>query len=445
MNVLSHYFEMSKPDAERAIRIYKTFCKQTDSVVQYLGVARQYEHATRLEIPKIKHAPTSLAASLQEYLDDKDFDVNRRQYLAEQEAKRTGKPAPKPSAQPKAEPASRSQAANGANGASGVAANNPFTQAQPAASSSQVPAAKGPAPDLIDFFESIEQNQQPMSQNASQFQQQPTGFQPQQQTGFQQQPQPAFSQPMSNGYIDPSQGTNPFGQPQIQQQQQQQQQPPQAQPLQTNFTGAGFGGFGPQPTGQQTFAGGNAFGQQPQQQQAFSPVQTQSPQIQSPQQIQLQQTGTNPFRQSVMPTGAQGAFSQAQQQPLQRQGTNPFARSAPPDAQQQAPGSQGPMGGQAQPTFQPIQSQPTGTNPFARNITPSQQPTPPMSPPNALQVQQTGSTNPFRQSAFVNQQTGGGWQQAQQPTMGGLENLETIPVFPRPGDGGQQQQQSPWG
>ena len=87
MNVLSHYFEMSRPDAERSIRIYKIFCKQTEQVVQYLSVARQFEYATRLEIPKLKHAPTSLAASLQEYLDDKDFEINRRQYLAEQDAR----------------------------------------------------------------------------------------------------------------------------------------------------------------------------------------------------------------------------------------------------------------------------------------------------------------------------------------------------------------------
>ena len=112
MKVLSHYFEMSRPDAERAIKIYKAFCKQTDQVVQFLGVARQYEHATRLEIPKIKHAPTSLAASLQEYLDDKDFDVNRRQYMAEQEAKRSGKPFSKPAAQPKSQPAAASKAAS---------------------------------------------------------------------------------------------------------------------------------------------------------------------------------------------------------------------------------------------------------------------------------------------------------------------------------------------
>ena len=50
--------------------------------------------------------------------------------------------------------------------------------------------------------------------------------------------------------------------------------------------------------------------------------------------------------------------------------------------------------------------------------------------------------------AFINQQTGHGWQNAPQATMGGLENLETIAVFPRPGlapNQQQQQQLSPWG
>src|SRR5262245_8547480 len=79
--IAEHYFEMSRPDAERAINIYRNFTKQTDQVVQYLAVARHYEHVTRFQIPKIKHAPTSLASSLEEYLHDKDFEINRRQYL----------------------------------------------------------------------------------------------------------------------------------------------------------------------------------------------------------------------------------------------------------------------------------------------------------------------------------------------------------------------------
>ena len=433
MNVLSHYFEMSKSDAERAIKIYKRFCSQTDQVVQYLGVARQYEHATRLEIPKIKHAPTSLANSLQEYLDDTDFDLHRRQYLAEQEAKRTGKPIPKPT---------RSTSLPTTTSAPSQA------KAAELPTSSQPP--KGPAPDLIDFFESIEQNQQPMAQSVPQFQQQPTGFQQQQQPfGYQQQaPQQTAFMPaeLANGTnpflqrqqqqqqqqqytgfmpaeLPATNGTNPF----LQQQQQQQQMQTHPQTLQTQFTGAGFGGYGPQP--QQQFVPGNAFGMD----QPFgSPMQTGSPaQMQSPQQVQPQQQmqsqPTNPFRQSTMPTGGASpmGFNAAANALPQRQNTNPFVRSTgtPPVA-----------GNVFAQQAQPMQSQPTGTNPFARNLTPSQQqPTPPTSPPNALQMQPTGSTNPFRQSNFVNQQTGTGWQNAQQATMGGLESLETIPVFPRPG------------
>ncbi|KAK5135093.1 hypothetical protein LTR08_005618 [Meristemomyces frigidus] len=475
MNVLSHYFEMSRPDAERAIKIYRAFCKQTDLVVQYLSTARQYEHATRLEIPKIKHAPTMLVNSLQDYLDDNNFEVNRRQYLAEQEGKRTGKSAQSRSLQPKLSKAS----------AAASAATQPIAASQNKVDAvMSQPAAKGPAPDLIDFFGSIEQNQQPMAQNASQqFQAQPTGFpmqtqqtgfptaqqqQPQQpaehpmqaqQTGFptaQQQPQQAFGFPQApqqtgmNGLPMDGASTNPFGQPH-----QQQQQP---QPLQAQFTGAGFGGYGPQPPQQQQpFQSGNAFAQQAQNMFA-SPAQSQSPvQMQPLQSIQPQPTeSTNPFRQSTMPTGASTAFSTppfAQQGLPQRQNTNPFARNispaaavpnafaapAPQQQQQQQPSPFPPE----QP--QVLQAQPTGTNPFARAV--AQQPTAQMPPQSALQVQQTG-TNPFRQSAFVNQQTGAGWQNAgPQATIGGLANVETIPVFPRPGQMAPQQaqQQSPWG
>lgn len=461
MNVLGHYFEMSKPDAERAIKIYKTFCKQTDLVVQFLGVARQFEYATRLEIPKIKHAPTGLAASLQEYLDDKEFDINRRQYLAEQDAKKTGKPFSKPSTQQKSEPA-------------------PAKATETAAAPAQ---AKGPAPDLIDFFDSIEQKQQPMAQQPQQFQQpQPTGFVTAQQTSFgapqlgfqpsmqgypQQQPANGFDQstnpfgqmqqqqPLTNGYQTNDQSTNPFGQ--LQQQphpQPQPQQQQQLQPLQPNFTGAGFGGYGPQPN-QQTYATGSAYGQEAQQ--LFG-----NPAAQQPAQSQAQQT--NPFRQSMMPTGGsvdafsgQPSMNSGNTGGLQRQSTNPFAKHTQPQApsfqQQSIPEDGVPQNyAQSAPAFaqqpqqpqqtglQPLQAQATGTNPFARPQPAAQQQT-----AAPLQVQPTGSTNPFRQSMFVNQQTGQGWQNAPQATMGGFEQLDTVSVFPRPGQQQPQQQQSPWG
>lgn len=409
MNVLSRYFEMSRPDAERAVKIYKKFCKQTDEVVQFLSVARQYSHATRLEIPKIKHAPTSLANSLQEYLDDKDFDVNRRQYLAEQEGRKSGKAVSK---------TTKAQSA-GTTAPAATATTSSQTSAPAATSSTQ---AKGPAPDLIDFFESIEQQQQPMAQLPQQQMPQQTGFPMQQQpTGFPQQEmqQPfGFQQPMQtgpNGFQSMG-ASNPYAQPQM-------------QPIQTQATGAGFGGYGPQPV-QQTYTPGGAFSQEPSQ-------------IQPPMPLQAQPTSSNPFRQSMMPTGAENVASgSAFSNKLQRQGTNPFARNQP---SQIPPVPENGFGAPQTQVPQPLQAQPTGTNPFARNPPPTSQ-----SPfqANALQVQPTGSTNPFRQSMFVNQQTGQGWQNAPQATMGGLEQLETIPVFPRPGQGPiqpQQQQQSPWG
>jgi len=463
MNVLGHYFEMSRTDAERAIKIYKTFCKQTDLVVQFLGVARQFEHATRLEIPKIKHAPTSLADSLQEYLNDKEFDINRRQYLAEQEAKKTGKPFSKPAAQQKSQPA----------------ASQPTQNTPAVAAPSQQP--KGPAPDLIDFFDSIEQKQQPMAQPVQQYQQpQQQGFVTAQQSsfgapqlgfpqGFQQPMQGLQQQPTSNGFMGSDQSTNPFGQQQpamtgfggndqstnpFGQPQLQQAQPPpaQLQPVQTNYTGAGFGGYGPQPS-QQAFATGGAFPQDVQQPFGNNTVQ-------SPAQLQPQQT--NPFRQSMMPTGAMGVQQNNIDTTggIQRQNTNPFAKhtqpqmsafqqqSIPEDGVPQAyPQSTSPFAQQQQQQqqqqqtgLQPLQAQATGTNPFARPQTATNNTAP-------LQVQATG-TNPFRQSMFVNQQTGQGWQNAPQATMGGLEQLETISVFPRPAgqpQQQQQQQQSPWG
>jgi hypothetical protein len=468
---------MSKPDAERALKIYKTFVKQTDQVVRYLSIARHYEHATRLEIPKIKHAPTSLSESLGEYVKDPDFDINRRQYLAQQESKKNGKPV---------------------NGASKLQTNKSATTTKASASNSfpspkasqlavVKPATKGPAPDLIDFFSSIEHNQQPMAQETYQ----QTQSNPQmgiQQTGYQQQaPFGAQQTGMPQQFGAPTgQSTNPFLQMQQQQQQQQQQQMQQQQlqqmqqqspqqQMQPNFTGAGFGGYTAQPQ-QQRFT---PLGSIPQASVASFPSQQQHsfpPGTVDPNSV----PSMNPFRQSMMMTGASTAsYSSGIATPLSSQptSTNPFAKSTPPPGQQnptfpgpspfgQAPNSspfsnvpQGLQGGQGLQGAQGVQgvqgiqgiqgvqqpsslaSQPTGTNPFAK--TPAfQQPPPPQpqytQPQAPVTANATGSTNPFRQSAFVNQNTGMGWQTSgQQGTIGGIssDQVGTVPIFPRPGMG----------
>lgn len=52
---LEHYFEMSHVDAEQALAIYRHFCKQTERVVEFLGVARKLENLISVPIPNLKH------------------------------------------------------------------------------------------------------------------------------------------------------------------------------------------------------------------------------------------------------------------------------------------------------------------------------------------------------------------------------------------------------
>ncbi|KAI4134392.1 MAG: hypothetical protein LQ347_001570 [Umbilicaria vellea] len=480
INVLEHYFEMSRYDAERALAIYKTFSKQTNQVVEFLSLARQYESSTRLEIPKLKHAPTSLTTSLEEYLNDPDFEINRRQYLAQQDAKKGRKP-------------NSSGAKETSVGSKKLlqdkgSASQSFPEMKAAQTTPAQQQLKGPAPDLIDFFASIEDNQQPMAaqpsqqlipsfQQPSQLQQQQSNLPyqqniaPSQQQGFVS--HSTQSQQQYNGNFATS---NPFGQTQPLQIQQH---------LQPDFTGAGFGGYSQQPQYQQfssqqaplssipqelpaSYSQQHSFstGQQPQELPASYSQQQQSFSTgQQPQELPASSTGqqsqaTNPFRQSTMasstPNSTPFTATSPIRSPSNRHITNPFAKNVSPQftgqpqvttfTGQSSPFSSPPPINTAQlPPAQPLQSMQTGTNPFARNISPPQIQQPTASPlaPNA-----TGSTNPFRQSMFINQQTGTGWQHPQQATLGVFEQSDTVPVFPRPGQQQQQQQpppqQQPW-
>lgn len=553
--VTEHYFEMSKYDAKRALGIYKTFAKQTNQVVEYLSIARTYEHSTRLEIPKLKHAPTGLTSSLEEYLNDPDFENNRRQYLAQQEAQKGKK-----------------NATNGKGESSTSASKFAASQKPETNQSSQSPP--GPPPpaklepktvptaDLIDLFDSIEQNQQPMAtqpqqqnqnfQLGSQFFPSPPNQQPQQ-LGF---PSPPQGYPIQNGqphsqssnaFPAPPQGfpaqngqpqqqsSNPFpsspqGFPTLDGQSQQSTNPfknmgsnpfgapQQQQPLQQNYTGSGFGGYTQKPFNQQPdLSGGtqqhnttllnftpSTFAQPPQQQQ--------QPQQQYPFSNGPQPQSTNPFRQSLMPqnTGptSPSSFpmppiptSQPNYQST-NQSTNPFARNVtsqptgnssigqapnsnnlnstihqpnstipfsvqaptttssfpqlpaatinpifstapttsspfplpPTQIQQQA--SSFPLLSSHQQQQQPIQRQNTGTNPFARSNTISHHSPPPIPSQSLAPLvphHTGGNTNPFRQSQFPTPPSPWQMGKGDQVTLGGLEKLETVPVFPRPG------------
>ncbi|KAL2891639.1 ENTH domain-containing protein C19F8.03c [Ceratocystis lukuohia] len=407
INILGNFFEMSKPDAERALAIYRLFVEQTDLVVGYLGVARQYEHFTRVEVPKLKHAPVHLGRQLEEYLKDPDFEIHRRQYIAEQANKKN-----------KANKSGTNSAPSRSPETSTIPDfNRPKTSAGPAtvkSAAQQAPAL--PTQNLIDLFDTIEQNQtvQTIAQPSV------SGPQVQISTGFQTQP---------NGFVQNGMMFQPTGATTNQFQAQNFAAPANI-PM---TTGAGFGGFTSQPqtqlpqmpqayqtTGMQVLqTGPPAFGQQLQQQQAMQLQQPNVQMQQQPQPLVPMATGTNPFRQSMMPPP-----------PSSPKSTNPFARNqlnsqAMSGVSLNATGaSAGGFGGALSQQTPMV----TGTNPFAKPaglLAPQQ-----TAAQTGLMPQATGSTNPFRQS-MMPQSTG--WHQPQATIGGGLDQLGTIPVFPRQG------------
>ena len=113
INMLEHYFDMSRRDAERSLELYKQFCWQTEKVVAFLDAARRLSYRLRAAIPSLNHAPVSLASALEEYLHGADDDEPPRERAtadAPRKAPDTARdaPAPKaPEAAPKAPKASK--------------------------------------------------------------------------------------------------------------------------------------------------------------------------------------------------------------------------------------------------------------------------------------------------------------------------------------------------
>ncbi|ORX56207.1 ANTH-domain-containing protein [Hesseltinella vesiculosa] len=96
VNILEHYFTMSKADATNALEIYKTFANQMDRVAEYLDLARRVERELEISIPKLNHAPVSLVSTLEDYLNEENFEQRRQSIIDEQGGKLLVKKAEQP-------------------------------------------------------------------------------------------------------------------------------------------------------------------------------------------------------------------------------------------------------------------------------------------------------------------------------------------------------------
>lgn len=370
INVLEHYFEMSHVDASTALKIYKTFCRDTEKVVSFLGVAKKLNNILNVPIPNLKHAPVSLVSSLEEYLNDPNFAANREEYKENKRIADGGAPSSKPA---------------GPTSSPNVAAT-PSTPPTSSSSTLTNQNGKSAPASFTDFFESIEAAQTNMfnpttnSPSTMYFQQQAT-FNP-----FLTGHPTGMGGMGGGGFLQPQITGNPF----LLQQQQQQQHP--------FFQSSQPTGFSPQAIFQQP------TGFQPSPFSPFGDTPFPQPQMTGfPQQLQTQATGANPFRQSMMMTGG-GPFG-----PPSLPSSSPFGTPNQPLLQSQPTGygSSSPFGNKF--TLQlgtiPSSSAFTSTTnttklpPLSSSLSPA--PTvaaPQPAPAPALVPQKTGARNPFNPS-----------------------------------------------
>ncbi|KAG8904938.1 hypothetical protein FRB99_000992 [Tulasnella sp. 403] len=400
INLLESYFEMSHVDATTALALYRHFCLQAQSVDEYFTIAKKLQNLLNVPIPELHRAPLSLAGSLEEYLNDPNFEQNRIEYKTTKEAAaRNAQERKRTMRRPTEEKKAEIKAA--ATTASTTAATTPTPDTSKASSEPQV---KKPEVNkqFADFFSSIEPEQTP-----SPFVQGSSAFNPfgQVQAALQNSV-PGASSPFA---LAPSPFINvqPTGVPTVL----------QASPFvnggvqQSQPTGVGFP-FG-QPAAGSAFLSPNAANLGPS---PFVRPQSAAPDFSGAnlQPLLAQPTGFNPFRQSVLAPQATGLPGAA---------PNPFAPAAPslnPAITGSPFNMQQPQVQQPFQTTNPFPSlvapTPTAgtavgaasTSPFSANtsstVTAPTKITPPFMRPastpitgsgNALSAQQTGSKNPF--------------------------------------------------
>ncbi|KAJ1598216.1 hypothetical protein NDA14_000393 [Ustilago hordei] len=362
INILEHYFEMARSDAERALELYRRFCRQTENVVAFLNSAKKASHSLNLAIPSLKHAPVSLAGALEEYLKDPNFEQNRKEYKENKRIADSGPPAS--TARPISTISSSVPKSESKKSITIQEPDKPERKVKPPTSNQ----------DLQDFFASIDHDggqhvfSNVPAEHSFFFQAQPTGMMGMNGGGF-----GGMGTGMGMGGLQPQMtGYNPFTG---------QQQAGMQMPMQQQMTG--FGGMQPQMTG-------------------F---------------VQPQATGFNPFRQSVMPqpTGFGGPFGtfdgqssflnqqqqQQQQQPQpQQQQSQPFQGLQPQHtttpSQPQPPTQQTQSGAFGQGQSQQSSALSSFNSAFSSQSNGQElAASKPTTPARLLVPQKTGSRNPF--------------------------------------------------
>ncbi|KAF9363400.1 hypothetical protein BGX34_004219 [Mortierella sp. NVP85] len=149
INILQHFFDMTKEQARQGLKIYKTFAEQTSKTVEYFSVARRMENVIHINIPQLKHAPLSLVRTLEEYVNNPDFADDAKQSSSSKDTSSS-----------QSTKSSSAKSSSGAGNGKTTQNDDPWV---PKATSSN-------KKDLIDFFASIDNEETTIQQNPNTFQ-----------------------------------------------------------------------------------------------------------------------------------------------------------------------------------------------------------------------------------------------------------------------------------
>ncbi|KAI8598119.1 ANTH domain-containing protein [Dissophora ornata] len=157
INILQHYFEMTKDQARLGLQIYKTFAEQTTKSMDYFSVAKRMESIIHITIPQLKHAPLSLVRTLEEYLASPDFEEGQ---------KSASKPVEPSSNKSTSKPSVTKSPAAPVNNSKSTDDDDPWSPKKTKEESKRVSTKK----DMIDFFSSIDNEETTIQQNPNTFQ-----------------------------------------------------------------------------------------------------------------------------------------------------------------------------------------------------------------------------------------------------------------------------------
>jgi hypothetical protein len=86
LNSVEQFFDLSQPEARRALETYRKFAEVTEQVGDFFSKVKRLEQGLGVSVPELKQPPASLAKTLYDYVSAPDFAQQQRSRQADSAA-----------------------------------------------------------------------------------------------------------------------------------------------------------------------------------------------------------------------------------------------------------------------------------------------------------------------------------------------------------------------